>query len=99
MNFNGTRSTLQGTVNTREPSPLSGNADWTQIDGGRKLRLERQPGADHGAADGASRCISPDVVFTATAKPCSISTAKWMCLQARIVVNEVPESAVGYVSS
>ncbi|HFL5536247.1 TPA: hypothetical protein ACG4BS_005488, partial [Escherichia coli] len=36
MNFNGTRSTLQGTVNTRQGQiALSGNADWTQIDNWR----------------------------------------------------------------
>ncbi|VTN07642.1 Uncharacterised protein [Raoultella ornithinolytica] len=36
MNFNGTRSTLQGTVNTKQGQiSLSGNADWTQIDNWR----------------------------------------------------------------
>ncbi|MDP1299161.1 hypothetical protein Q6301_26850, partial [Klebsiella quasipneumoniae] len=33
MNFNGTRSSLQGTVNNRQVLiALSGIADWTQID-------------------------------------------------------------------
>jgi hypothetical protein len=59
MNFNGTRSTLQGTVNTaRGKLPQR----QRRLDADRQLARadcgEGQPGADHRAADGASGCVA-----------------------------------------
>ncbi len=99
MNFNGTRSTLQGTVNTRQGQIALSGATPTgrrSITGGRKLRRK--------AAGCGSRCrrwcvsdVSPDVVFTATPSLFNLD-GKVDVPWARIVVNEVPESAVGVSS-
>ncbi len=98
MNFNGTRSTLQGEVVTQQGSiSLSGNADWTQIDNWR---------ASVGAKGSRVRItvppmvrldVSPDVVFNATPSLFTLDGSvdvPW----ARIVVHDVPESAVGVSS-
>jgi translocation and assembly module TamB len=92
MNFNGTRSTLQGTVNTRQGQiNLSGDADWSRSMAGANCG-ERQPGADYRAADGASGCVAGCGLYR-HAEPVHLDGADvpW----ARIVVNDVPESAVG----
>ncbi len=79
MNFNGTRSTLQGTVNTRQgksPSAVTPTGRRS-ITGGRKLRRK--------AAGCGSRCRRWCVSMyrrmwcLPPRQACSISTAKWMC--------------------
>lgn len=70
MNFTGTRSTLQGTVNTRQGQiALSGNADWTQIDNWRAQIAAKGSRVRITVPPMVRLDVSPDVVFTATAKP------------------------------
>lgn len=67
MNFNGTRSTLQGTVNTRRGQiALSGNADWTQIDNWRAQIAAKGSRVRITVPPMVRLDVSPDVVFTAT---------------------------------
>ncbi len=67
MNFNGTRSTLQGTVNTRQGQiALSGNADWTQIDNWRAQIAAKGSRVRITVPPMVRLDVSPDVVFTAT---------------------------------
>ena len=98
MSFNGTRSTLSGLIATRQGQiNLSGNADWSQIDNwraevaakGSKVRITVPPMV--------RLDVSPDVVFTATPSLFTLDgnvDVPW----ARIVVHDVPESAVGVSS-
>ncbi|RPH25586.1 translocation/assembly module TamB [Buttiauxella warmboldiae] len=98
MNFNGMNSTLAGTVRTRQGDiALSGDADWTQIDNwrarvaakGNKVRITVPPMV--------RLDVSPDVEFVATPSLFTLDGSvdiPW----ARIVVHEVPESAVGVSS-
>ncbi len=98
MNFNGQSSTLQGVVRTRQGEiNLSGNADWSQIDNwrariaakGSRVRITVPPMVRLDA--------SPDVVFEATPQLFTLDGSidvPW----ARIVVHDVPESAVGVSS-
>ena len=98
MNFNGTRSTLQGTVNTRQGQiALSGNADWTQIDNWRAQIAAKGSRVRITVPPMVRLDVSPDVVFTATPSLFSLD-GKVDVPWARIVVNEVPESAVGVSS-
>ena len=98
MNFTGTRSTLQGTVNTRQGQiALSGNADWTQIDNWRAQIAAKGSRVRITVPPMVRLDVSPDVVFTATPSLFNLDGSvdvPW----ARIVVNEVPESAVGVSS-
>ena len=98
MNFNGTRSTLQGTVNTKQGQiSLSGNADWTQIDNWRAQVAAKGSRVRITVPPMVRLDVSPDVVFTATPSLFSLDGSvdvPW----ARIVVNDVPESAVGVSS-
>ncbi|KZR03151.1 translocation and assembly module TamB [Klebsiella aerogenes] len=98
MNFNGTRSTLQGTVNTKQGQiALSGNADWTQIDNWRAQIAAKGSRVRITVPPMVRLDVSPDVVFTATPSLFNLDgrvDVPW----ARIVVNEVPESAVGVSS-
>nr|WP_318383234.1 autotransporter assembly complex protein TamB [uncultured Enterobacter sp.] len=98
MNFNGQRSTLQGVVRTQQGQiTLQGDADWSQIDNwrarvaakGSKVRITVPPMVRLDA--------SPDVVFEATPSLFTLDGSidiPW----ARIVVHELPESAVGVSS-
>ncbi|WP_326902602.1 autotransporter assembly complex protein TamB [Kosakonia cowanii] len=98
MNFNGTTSTLQGVVRTSQGQiNLSGDADWSQIDNwrariaakGSKVRITVPPMV--------RLDVSPDVVFEATPSLFTLDgdvDVPW----ARIVVHDVPESAVGVSS-
>ncbi|SFR08789.1 MULTISPECIES: autotransporter assembly complex protein TamB [unclassified Enterobacter] len=95
MNFNGQQSTLQGVVRTKQGQiTLAGDADWSQIDNwrarvaakGSKVRITIPPMVRLDA--------SPDVVFEATPELFTLDgniDIPW----ARIVVHELPESAVG----
>ncbi|WP_142502865.1 translocation/assembly module TamB domain-containing protein [Klebsiella sp. 2680] len=98
MNFTGTRSTLQGTVNTSQGQiALSGSADWTQIDNWRAQIAAKGSRVRITVPPMVRLDVSPDVVFTATPSLFSLDGSvdvPW----ARIVVNEVPESAVGVSS-
>lgn len=95
INFNGTRSVLQGVVRTGQGQiNLSGDADWTQMNNwrarvaakGSKVRITVPPMV--------RLDVSPDVVFEATPSLFTLDGSvdvPW----ARIVVHDVPESAVG----
>jgi translocation and assembly module TamB len=95
MNFNGTSSTLQGVVRTRQGQiNLSGDADWSQINNwrarvaakGSKVRITVPPMV--------RLDVSPDLVFEATPNLFTLDgnvDVPW----ARITVHDVPESAVG----
>ncbi|PDO83649.1 autotransporter assembly complex protein TamB [Kosakonia pseudosacchari] len=98
MNFNGMSSTLQGVVRTGQGQiNLSGDADWSQIDNwrarvaakGSKVRITVPPMV--------RLDVSPDVVFEATPSLFTLDgnvDVPW----ARIVVHDLPESAVGVSS-
>ena len=98
MNFTGTRSTLAGEIRTQQGQiNLSGDADWSQIDNwrarvaakGSKVRITVPPMV--------RLDVSPDVVFEATPNLFTLDgrvDVPW----ARIVVHELPESAVGVSS-
>lgn len=95
MSFNGTSSTLQGVVRTqRGQINLSGDADWSQINNwrarvaaqGNKVRITVPPMV--------RLDVSPDLVFSATPTLFTLDgrvDVPW----ARIVVHDLPESAVG----
>jgi translocation and assembly module TamB len=98
MNFNGMSSTLAGVVRTQQGQiNLSGDADWSQIDNwrariaakGSKVRITVPPMV--------RLDVSPDVVFEATPSLFTLDgrvDVPW----ARIVVHDLPESAVGVSS-
>lgn len=98
MNFNGTRSTLQGEVFTQQGSiSLSGNADWTQIDNWRASVAAKGSRVRITVPPMVRLDVSPDVVFNATPSLFTLDGSvdvPW----ARIVVHDVPESAVGVSS-
>ncbi|MGK0602312.1 autotransporter assembly complex protein TamB [Yokenella regensburgei] len=98
MNFLGTRSTLQGTVNTKKGQiALSGNADWTQIDNWRAQVAAKGSRVRITVPPMVRLDVSPDVVFNATPSLFTLDgnvDIPW----ARIVVHDVPESAVGVSS-
>ncbi|WP_313757851.1 autotransporter assembly complex protein TamB [Atlantibacter hermannii] len=94
MVFNGMSSTLQGVVDTRRGQiTLNGDADWSQLDNwrariaakGDKVRITVPPIV--------RLDVSPDVVLEATPSLITLDgrvDVPW----ARIVVQELPESAV-----
>ena len=98
VNFNGMRSTLAGTVRTQQGEIyLNGDADWSQIENwrarvtakGSKVRITVPPMV--------RMDVSPDVVFEATPNLFTLDgrvDVPW----ARIVVHDLPESAVGVSS-
>ncbi|RBP10779.1 autotransporter assembly complex protein TamB [Pseudocitrobacter faecalis] len=98
MNFNGTRSTLQGEVVTQQGRiSLSGNADWTQIDNWRASVSAKGSRVRITVPPMVRLDVSPDVVFNATPSLFTLDGSvdvPW----ARIVVHDVPESAVGVSS-
>lgn len=95
MAFTGQRSTLQGTVRTSKGQiSLSGFADWAQLDNwkaqiaakGSRVRITVPPMV--------RMDVSPDIVFDATPSVFMLNGSvdvPW----ARIVVHDLPESAVG----
>ncbi|MTD41233.1 translocation and assembly module TamB [Erwinia sp. CPCC 100877] len=96
--FNGMSSTLQGVVRTgRGQINLSGDADWSQLDNwrakvaakGNRVRITVPPMV--------RLDVSPDVVFEANPSLFTLNgnvDVPW----ARIIVQELPESAVGVSS-
>jgi translocation and assembly module TamB len=98
MNFNGTRSTLDGVIATNKGQiSLSGNADWTQIDNWRAQVAAKGSRVRITVPPMVRLDVSPDVVFTATPSLFTLDgnvDVPW----ARIVVHDVPESAVGVSS-
>jgi len=98
MVFNGMSSTLEGLIQTsRGQLTLSGNADWAQLDAwrariaakGDKIRVTVPPMV--------RMDVSPDLEFEATPQAFNLNgrvDIPW----ARIIVQEVPESAVGVSS-
>lgn len=98
MIFNGMSSTLEGLIQTsRGQLTLSGNADWAQLDAwrariaakGDKIRVTVPPMV--------RMDVSPDLEFEATPQAFNLNgrvDIPW----ARIIVQEVPESAVGVSS-
>ncbi|MBT0724158.1 translocation/assembly module TamB [Rosenbergiella sp. S61] len=98
MVFNGMSSTLEGLIQTAHGNlNLSGNADWRQLDNwhahiaakGEKIRVTVPPMV--------RMDVSPDLTFDATPTAFNLDgrvDIPW----ARIVVQDVPESAVGVSS-
>lgn len=98
MNFNGMSSTLQGVVRTRQGEiALNGDADWSQIDNWRARIAAKGSRVRITVPPMVRLDVSPDIVFTATPQLFTLdgsADVPW----ARIVVHELPESAVGVSS-
>ncbi|KNC93102.1 autotransporter assembly complex protein TamB [Trabulsiella odontotermitis] len=98
MNFNGTSSTLQGSVLTQQGQiNLSGDADWSQIDNWRANIAAKGSRVRITVPPMVRLDVSPDVEFTATPSLFTLDgnvDVPW----ARIVVHDLPESAVGVSS-
>ena len=98
MNFNGASSTLLGDIRTQQGQiSLNGDADWRQIDNWR-ARIAAQGSRVRITVPPMVRLdVSPDIVFNATPSLFTLDgnvDIPW----ARIIVKEVPESAVGVSS-
>ncbi|HAT2609645.1 TPA: autotransporter assembly complex protein TamB [Kluyvera intermedia] len=95
MNFNGTTSTLQGVVRTRRGQiNLSGDADWSQINNWRARVAAQGSNVRITVPPMVRLDVSPDLVFEATPILFTLDgrvDVPW----ARIVVHDLPESAVG----
>ncbi|EDJ7301875.1 autotransporter assembly complex protein TamB [Salmonella enterica subsp. diarizonae] len=98
MNFSGTRSTLAGIVRTQQGQiNLNGNADWSQIDNWRARVTAKGSRVRITVPPMVRLDVSPDVVFDATPSLFTLDgrvEVPW----ARIVVHDLPESAVGVSS-
>lgn len=98
MNFNGTRSTLAGVIRTQQGQiNLSGDADWSQIDNWRARVAAKGSRVRITVPPMVRLDVSPDVVFEATPSLFTLDgrvDVPW----ARIVVHDLPESAVGVSS-
>ncbi|UYU31523.1 autotransporter assembly complex protein TamB [Siccibacter colletis] len=98
LNFNGMSSTLQGVVRTRQGEiALSGDANWSQIDNWRARIAAKGSRVRITVPPMVRLDVSPDVVFEATPNLFTLDgrvDVPW----ARIVVHELPESAVGVSS-
>lgn len=98
VNFNGTRSTLAGVVRTQQGEiNLSGDADWSQIDNWRARVAAKGSRVRITVPPMVRLDVSPDVVFEATPSLFTLDgnvDVPW----ARIVVHDLPESAVGVSS-
>ena len=98
MNFNGATSTLQGEVRTSQGQiSLNGDADWRQIENWRARIAAKGSRVRITVPPMVRLDVSPDVVFNATPSLFTLDGSvdvPW----ARIVVKEVPESAVGVSS-
>lgn len=98
MVFNGMSSTLNGLLQTAQGNiNLNGSADWSQLDNWR-ARVAAQGSRIRVTVPPMIRMdVSPDLVFEATPAAFNLDgsvTIPW----ARIVVQEVPESATGVSS-
>ncbi|MDL4916005.1 MAG: translocation/assembly module TamB domain-containing protein [Enterobacterales bacterium endosymbiont of Blomia tropicalis] len=96
--FNGMSSTLQGLIQTAQGNiNLNGNADWSQLDNWR-ARIAAQGSKVRVTVPPMVRMdVSPDLVFEATPVAFDLDgrvDIPW----ARIIVQEVPESATGVSS-
>ena len=98
MNFNGASSTLQGEVRTQQGQiSLNGDADWRQIENWRARIAAKGSRVRITVPPMVRLDVSPDIVFNATPSLFTLEgnvDVPW----ARIVVKEVPESAVGVSS-
>ena len=96
--FNGMSSTLNGAIQTAQGSiNLNGNADWSQLDNWR-ARIAAQGSRVRVTVPPMVRMdVSPDLVFEASPAAFNLDGSvdiPW----GRIIVQEVPESAVGVSS-
>ncbi|MCX8962393.1 translocation/assembly module TamB [Erwinia psidii] len=98
MLFNGMSSTLEGVVQTsRGQIALNGDADWSQLNAWRARIAAKGTRVRVTVPPMVRMDVSPDLVFEATPQLFNLSgrvDIPW----ARIVVQEVPESAVGVSS-
>ncbi|WP_058912565.1 autotransporter assembly complex protein TamB [Entomohabitans teleogrylli] len=98
LRFNGMNSVLQGMVNTRQGQiSLNGDADWSQLENWRARIAAKGSRVRITVPPMVRLDVSPDVVFEATPSLFTLDGSvdvPW----ARIVVHEVPESAVGVSS-
>ena len=98
MNFNGASSTLQGEIRTQQGQiSLNGDADWRQIENWRARVAAKGSRVRITVPPMVRLDVSPDVEFNATPSLFTLDGSvdvPW----ARIVVKEVPESAVGVSS-
>ncbi|BBV67934.1 TPA: autotransporter assembly complex protein TamB [Kluyvera ascorbata] len=98
MNFNGASSTLQGDIRTQQGQiSLNGDADWRQIDYWRARIAAKGSRVRITVPPMVRLDVSPDIAFNATPSLFTLDgnvDIPW----ARIVVKEVPESAVGVSS-
>ncbi|WP_368894070.1 autotransporter assembly complex protein TamB [Kluyvera ascorbata] len=98
MNFNGASSTLQGDIRTQQGQiSLNGDADWRQIDNWRARIAAKGSRVRITVPPMVRLDVSPDIAFNATPSLFTLDgnvDIPW----ARIVVKEVPESAVGVSS-
>ena len=98
MNFNGASSTLQGDIRTQQGQiSLNGDADWRQIDNWRARIAAKGSRVRITVPPMVRLDVSPDIVFNATPSLFTLDgnvDIPW----ARIIVKEVPESAVGVSS-
>ena len=98
INFTGSRSTIAGVVRTQQGQiNLSGDADWTQIDNWRARIAAKGSRVRITVPPMVRLDVSPDVVFEATPSLFTLDGSvdvPW----ARIVVHDLPESAVGVSS-
>ncbi|WP_333497019.1 autotransporter assembly complex protein TamB [Kluyvera sp. CHPC 1.251] len=98
MNFNGASSTLQGDIRTQQGQiSLDGDADWRQIDNWRARIAAKGSRVRITVPPMVRLDVSPDVEFKATPSLFTLDgnvDIPW----ARIVVKDVPESAVGVSS-
>ncbi|MEG1421632.1 autotransporter assembly complex protein TamB [Citrobacter sp.] len=98
VNFAGTRSTIAGVVRTQQGEiNLSGGADWSQIDNWRARIAAKGSRVRITVPPMVRLDVSPDVVFEATPNLFTLDgnvDVPW----ARIVVHDLPESAVGVSS-
>ncbi|WP_196210205.1 autotransporter assembly complex protein TamB [Citrobacter sp. Res13-Sevr-PEB04-36] len=98
VNFTGTRSTLAGRVNTQQGQiNISGDADWSQQDNWRARIAAKGSRVRITVPPMVRLDVSPDVEFEATPNLFTLNgnvDVPW----ARIVVHDLPESAVGVSS-
>lgn len=95
MSFAGTSSVLQGQINTTHGQiNLAGNADWNQIEAWRARISAKGENVRITVPPMVRLDISPDIVFDASPQLFALNgrvDIPW----ARIVVQELPQSAVG----
>lgn len=98
VNFTGTRSTIAGVVRTQQGEiNLSGDADWSQLDNWRARIAAKGSRVRITVPPMVRPDVSPDVEFEATPNLFTLNgnvDVPW----ARIVVHDLPESAVGVSS-